>query len=128
MSSSIQHLCNAENYIDFRASINCDVHLIRRDKPIQLVGHFFFADEKVIVDGQVLSLLHSSTRQIQNTTADYQIEGETSERTTWSKKADFLLSIIGFAVDLANIWRFPYLCYKNGGGNTIYIYYILIIN
>lgn len=48
-------------------------------------------------------------------------------REHWSQKTEFLLAVIGFAVDLGNVWRFPYICYKNGGGAFLIPYCIMLV-
>lgn len=42
------------------------------------------------------------------------------ERVIWDNKAQYILSLIGFAVGVGNVWRFPYLCQKYGGGTVLY--------
>ncbi|XP_074025100.1 sodium- and chloride-dependent GABA transporter 2 isoform X2 [Numenius arquata] len=46
-------------------------------------------------------------------------EDQTLERGQWNNKLEYVLSVAGEIIGLGNVWRFPYLCYKNGGGNCM---------
>lgn len=38
------------------------------------------------------------------------------KRAQWANKREFILATAGEMIGLGNVWRFPYLCFKNGGG------------
>ncbi|MDO4401086.1 MAG: sodium-dependent transporter, partial [Coriobacteriia bacterium] len=47
-------------------------------------------------------------------------------RASWSGKWMFILAAAASAVGLGNMWRFPYLDAKYGGGTFIFVYLILV--
>ncbi|XP_016525880.1 sodium- and chloride-dependent GABA transporter 3 [Poecilia formosa] len=52
---------------------------------------------------------------------------EYNERGMWNNKIEFILSVAGEIIGLGNVWRFPYLCYKNGGGAFFVPYVIFFV-
>lgn len=51
----------------------------------------------------------------------------TNERSSFSGKVGFVLAAAGSAVGLGNLWRFPYLAAKYGGGIFLLVYLILAV-
>ncbi|XP_033996061.1 sodium- and chloride-dependent GABA transporter 2-like [Trematomus bernacchii] len=47
-------------------------------------------------------------------------------RGNWRNKAEFFLTVMGAIIGPGNVWRFPYLCYRNGGG-VFFIPYFLFM-
>ncbi|XP_042319431.1 sodium-dependent neutral amino acid transporter SLC6A17 [Sceloporus undulatus] len=55
------------------------------------------------------------------------VEEPGDDRPAWNNKLQYILAQIGYSVGLGNVWRFPYLCQKNGGGAYLVPYLVLLI-
>ncbi|KAM5207529.1 orphan sodium- and chloride-dependent neurotransmitter transporter NTT5-like [Hipposideros larvatus] len=49
-----------------------------------------------------------------------------SDRPSWANKIEYLLAQVAFSMGLSTVWRFPYLCFHNGGGCFLIMYTVLL--
>lgn len=75
------------------------------------------------------SVSQSKAKEVQkqelmvNNLSDVQVDDnmkDSNARAMWRGNTEFILSLVSFAVGIGNIWRFPYLCMRNGGGKLKY--------
>lgn len=51
---------------------------------------------------------------------------ELVSRGNWSNPIEFTLSCLNYAVGLGNVWRFPHLAFRNGGGAFLVPYFLMV--
>eukprot|EP00960_Hanusia_phi_P034044 750795-Hanusia_phi.AAC.2 len=55
---------------------------------------------------------------------DEEFNSDKHETQMWSSRLTYLIASVGGAVGIGNVWRFPFLCYRNGGATFLIPYFL----
>lgn len=44
---------------------------------------------------------------------------EQKSHMKWSSHLDFVVTLLGYSLGMADVWRLPYLVYRHGGGRSL---------
>ncbi|XP_019653774.1 orphan sodium- and chloride-dependent neurotransmitter transporter NTT5-like [Ailuropoda melanoleuca] len=87
--------------------------LMAEEQKFDTVSSFIWSDED---NDEILETIDN----------DEPKEEAPTDRPSWANKIEYLLAQVGFSVGLSTIWRFPYLCFHNGGGSFLIIYILML--
>jgi solute carrier family 6 amino acid transporter-like protein 5/7/9/14 len=69
------------------------------------------------------------SKDLQRSGSDLDVESDDGgpKRQSWDNPIEFLLSCIAMSVGLGNVWRFPFVALRNGGGAFLIPYLVVLL-
>lgn len=71
----------------------------------------------ICLSTSLLVVVQSASSEVADVDTAVVAKDKKNDRGQWNNGVEFVLSCLGYAMGLGNVWKFPYTCFSNGGGN-----------